>query len=396
MRKLLLFFLGSILSTSLFAQEVLTQTHFGIQKDSVIEYFKNWNSQDFFAASREYWTWRDWQKAESQVHIVWDHTSQSWKPNKNIHFTYHGGHGKQAASFSHTWDKATGRWWKTQRDTTIFHDSGRELEVYTHKLTMGSSFWKNRKKEVYQYESEHVYKLYTYDWDLVSNKWKEFTMMEISEKPSGKIDYYRAYFWDEQSRDWYFIGRGSYSYDKEGRLLEEKIYDEKDLKMRRYQSSYNEAGLLDEIIEYGGFPGGMQWTESRRYSFKYDTNGKLYQEDREYKDPTSQAWVLHSYLLIYGKSHQEALAEEAESIPLTCNFPNPYTSQTPFNCTEMLSGKEYQLELIDLAGRKVEEQNLIGDEIISLKAEVPQGLYLLMIKDQSQVLTAERIYIQQP
>ena len=84
MRKLLLFFLGSILSISLAAQEALTQADFGIQKDSVIGYVKSWRGPEFIESSKEYWSWGDWQKAESRLHLIWDHANESWKPNAHI------------------------------------------------------------------------------------------------------------------------------------------------------------------------------------------------------------------------------------------------------------------------------------------------------------------------
>ncbi|MEM8892860.1 MAG: T9SS type A sorting domain-containing protein, partial [Bacteroidota bacterium] len=206
----------------------------------------------------------------------------------------------------------------------------------------------------------------------------------------------RSFLWNTQKSSWTFESRASYTYDEEGKMIEEIHYDEEDLPMSRFKSSYNERGYLKELLEYTSYPRGDEWSEVFRLSFLYDKDAKLYREEQEYKDPTTQSWVLNYYSLIYGKTHSEALLEEAESIPLSCNFPNPYTSKTPFNCTEMLSGKAYQLELLDMAGRRLEVQNVIGDEIISLQAQVPQGLYLLLIKDQSQVLMAERIYIQQP
>ncbi|MDW3652082.1 MAG: hypothetical protein R8P61_33720 [Bacteroidia bacterium] len=393
MRKVSLFFLGSILSISLSAQEVLKQADFGIQKDSVIGYVKNWRGNEFHISSQEYWIWKDWQRLESQIQWVWDYATESLKPNKNIHFTYHSGHGKKAVRLSHTWDKATAKWWKTRRDTTLYHHSGEELEIYTHKLTMGSSFWKKHEKEFYTYLSDKRHTRDSYKWDLASESWKKYARIEIGQNEEGKIEYYRAYIWNAQNGEWDFAGRANYSYDKERRLIDEKIYDEQDLKMRRYESTYQEDGYLKEIIEYQTYPVGQEWDKVKRFSFKYDQTGKLYREEEEFWEWGTQDWSLIAYKLIYGKTHQEALIEEVESIPLNCNFPNPYTAQTPFTCTEMISGKSYQLELLDLAARVVEVQSLIGDEIISLKAQLPEGVYILLIKDQSQVLAAEKIYV---
>ncbi|MEL6256030.1 MAG: T9SS type A sorting domain-containing protein [Bacteroidota bacterium] len=396
MRKVLLFILGSILSISLSAQEALTQADFGIQKDSVIGYVKSWRGPEFIATSKEYWIWDDWLKAERKIHLIWDHTNEDWNPNRNVHFSYHSGHGKKTASFSHTWDKSTARWWKTQRDTTIYLHSGKKQEVYTHKLTMGSSFWKNHRKHVYTYTSDRSYSVFSYDWDPSSKNWQAYSRTDIGENEVGKIDYFRNYSWNSLSKSWSFTGRAKYIYNEEGKMIEEIHYDEQDLKLTRSRSLYNEEGNLKELIEDSSYPRGSEWSEAYRITFLYDQDGKLFREDTEYKDPTTNSWVLNGYSLIYGKTHSEALLEEVESHSLICNFPNPYSPGTPFTCSEMLSGKKYTMELIDLSGRLVDSQKIIGDEILSLKKWQVQGLYILIIKDEEKLLAREKIFINKP
>ncbi|MGB1243356.1 MAG: T9SS type A sorting domain-containing protein, partial [Chitinophagales bacterium] len=90
----------------------------------------------------------------------------------------------------------------------------------------------------------------------------------------------------------------------------------------------------------------------------------------------------------------------ASEVPLFQLFPNParHKAQLYFPNTQVLKGKEVFLEVFDLQGRRVFEQELLdGEELSFWELEVSdwrRGMYLLQLKVEDEVLETQRLVVE--
>jgi len=395
--KNLSFFIGFLLFMGQHSAQVVLNTDFGMQQDSVICYFPNWPSDSLIQFTKQSWLWYERSKPASLENFRWDKSSSSWELVDQTLYTYHPVFGEEVLALTHTWDNDNQNWSHSRKESSYYDSQGLLLGKVEQFLHQDSSHWKNIKKQTYQYNLEkRLIKTIKFRWDKDSMNWTEnYRIRRFYDQRARLFEL----LYDQKFRDssaWMWVGKTEFLYNSFDQIIEEigTTPNQNASLSYYYTSAYDSLQRLEEVIEYSGWPTGRTWKRRSKYLFLYDTDGKMYRANKYNWVSSASTWSDLNHCDYFGKKYPiTSIEEEFDASPPFCDFPNPYQSNMPFTCEQMESHRRYTLSLLDLSGRVLQIKIYWGSEKLVFDVKIPEGLYVLLIQEGNQLLGSQKIVI---
>lgn len=302
--------------------------------DEKLVLLEQWNGSDWENLSRKVQEYTDAGLLENQLLQVW--MNGDWRNVKVREWQYEqaGGQARVAATVVRVWSSQLNDWLNQLRQVFVY-DNGRWIRSRIETWNANTQQWVNEDRMVHYYDAQN--------------------------RPIGQA----LQRWEGE---WVNSGQVAYTFQD-----------------REYISRIQTWDRQSE-----------EWTNFLRYRVLLDDRNLLQlKEGMQAWDPADMQWENQAFTQRYTYSWSEAIVnstQEAKEVR-ACVVPNPYSIGSYFFCDLPPQPQPYRVELFDMLGRSVYQQNLISGSAVSIDRRPAAGMYLLRIHNGRQTYHIQRLVI---
>ena len=368
---------------------------------------KDYGYTDGRLTSYQYSRWADgWQ---SQIREMFEYnnngkltstTSQSWSGGEweNASRESRGYDDRKLVDITKSnWDGAS--WQPTHRTTAEYNEN--RLATHVHFLEYNQPAWDTIARDEYIYDADLQFILTGFNHaqpgastGLLEPVMREFYGYNLRGFFTDRV----VQFWNDTLLNWQNLTRDQFTYNPLG------VW--KSWSRQEWHGQWTNQFFRD--FRYGN---GRQidlwqtwndedssWVNFQRRFVQFDQYGNLTGErsgelhsgdSNDWSNGPNAAECRH-----YWSEETSATRPFAASNILDCTLPNPYSANAPIQCLSLDQASSYRARLFDQTGRQVYAQTFAGSETFSLGANLPPGLYYLMVEDRKEILYRRKIAIQ--
>ena len=139
-----------------------------------------------------------------------------------------------------------------------------------------------------------------------------------------------------------------------------------------------------------------EWSNFLRYMVELDEQRLLKaRTGMQAWNKEDMAWENRNFTRKYTHFWSEQIVNSVNDIPEfnACVLPNPYPVGAYFFCDLPDGNVNLQLELYDVLGRPVYQQDVRNGDAFSIDSRPAPGVYILRIRDQNQLHHLQRLII---
>ncbi len=358
--------------------------------------------------------------------------------------------GKVSEYLYSTWDDNQSVWSPSYRESTQYLPNGKPESFRTEEFNVN---WQGIQQEKYSYHAEgFLSKVVTQSW--TGNAWQDSLQQDISYNDLGAFteiiqSSWNGQAWENVSRinashgflgltwlayqldtwqngSWLPAWRESYSYNQRGywtemeraqwdnssnqwelKVREEFDYNGKGIwtgwaSFTRQDSTWIQqarrgfqvnAGIRQDVLQSWN-NSQSAWENDTRALAQYNNDNKRVRE-AAFQIWDGSSWVNGAETRDCQHFWSQATTSRAEVPPTAaCLLPNPYRLHQSISCEALSSEKWYQVQLRDLQGRSIYDDQIKGKETFQIDQGVTPGLYQFLILDQGSPVLNQKLLIQ--
>jgi hypothetical protein len=306
-----------------------------------------------------------------------------WYPARITEWSYNV--AGEVSSYLETY-YAANEWQNASLMQVAFDADGHRIEeLYQYWQT---DHWENQERFVFTCDSltgDQIQEVFQ-EWSLADEQWGNTSRLDYTYDMSGNLIESMSFSWDENTQEWGYPRRTTYVLSASGKLLATltEVYgsggwSDAARTTRTYDANDLLISCLWEVITNGS------WRNASLMSSSYNSDQSIDCVTYRFWDQDTQSWQdSHRYRSEYGDLGFAEASQQAAIV-----FPNPVTDQlTVVFDTEPADAL---LLLTDLSGKIVSEQVVDGKQQQISLAEIPAGVYLLIISCSGQQTTRKII-----
>ncbi|TRZ75961.1 MAG: T9SS C-terminal target domain-containing protein [Bacteroidetes bacterium] len=325
---------------------------------------------------------------------TWDNGLGDWTNSTRYDYSYDGS-GYATGYIEYAWNTAGSTWNNVQRATYTNDPSGNPTQRLYEIWDSGTSAWVNHDLVTYQYNAN--YKVTQYldqNWNIVLQTFVNYVKETYSYYTNGNQEEYYGYLWNPFTlayTDTYYNLN-----DSLGHTLE---YYSKSIDWGTFQYtygykyiySYNSFQQPSEILEQLLNLVSLNWYDYSRRLDTYDANQNCTVELDQQYDTVSTAWINlfkqdHFYSFTTG-------IREIQNLSDYCFFSNPLQAGNSIFCPNLITGKTYRINLMNVQGQTVYTTILHTGESFSVPQDISAGMYLMQIMDNEKVVASGKVIV---
>ncbi len=325
---------------------------------------------------------------------IWDDFQNEWVNSTRYDYSYDGS-GYATGYIGYTWNSSGSTWDNFQRAIYTNGPSGNPTQKLYETWDPGSSLWINHDLATYQYNTN--LKLIQYldqNWDIVLQTFVNYVKETFSYYTNGNQEEYYGYLWDPITlayKDTYYNLN-----DSLGHTLE---YYSKSLDGVTFQYTYgykyiytfNSFQQPSEILEQLLNLVSLNWYDYSRRLDTYDANQNCTVELDQQYDTVSTAWI-NLFKQDHFYSYTNGI-REIRNLSDYCFYSNPLQAGNAVFCPNLVTGKTYRINLINVQGQTVCTTILHSGESFTTPEDISAGLYVLQIMNDDKVVASGKVIV---
>ncbi|MCX6268260.1 MAG: T9SS type A sorting domain-containing protein [Bacteroidetes bacterium] len=379
----------------------------------------------------------------------WDTVSNAWIPNEHDYLTYNSSNilTKETWNFYNTithnwfigysflyndagvlvedyyyfWNYNTFVIEDGYRSLTTLDIQNRPVEYLDQILDTASNNWVNNAQTLSDYDMEHLTKETMNMW--MNSNWVLMSQSLYSYTNNLKSEVLTQY-WIDGSMEWIDGSKTVYSYNSANLITQELMLNWDGiswLNSQKISYSYDEANRITEKLTQRWI--NNNWVNSRQYIYAFDSRGnRIEYYTKSYNTSTAELTYGYHYLytydannlntLTYTQSWNTSLSDWINvsktlvfyqkfpfGIPgnslanCNCTFENPYIAGRYITCPSLAVNTEYEISVYSVSGSLVFQCNFHGGEGVKIDKQLPQGLYVMAISNQHEIIYRSKLII---
>ncbi|HXS38475.1 MAG TPA: T9SS type A sorting domain-containing protein [Flavipsychrobacter sp.] len=244
-----------------------------------------------------------------EVDASYSTASSSYMANDSTLFTYSGGRGYDAKTYSYLYDNDyywtyipyLGALRYVEKQSQTFDISNNVLTDLNQQWDTATSSWKNSSNTVNTYDAANNLITNTFQtWNTSSSNWSDYSRYVYTYDASGNELTRKNEFWDGTSTSWINSDLYTYTYDSHNNMLTETyqyilktVLTNYTLKTYTYDASNNKTSETDQIWNTTS----SSWQNNGKYTFTYSGTNKVLSYVTLAWDTLSSSWVNASQTL---------------------------------------------------------------------------------------------------
>ena len=286
--------------------------------------------------------------------------------------------------------------------------------------------WQDSWRSTHTYADGHPWQQLTENWDTEASAWVGESRTTYSYQDE-LLSVETRETWDISMQTWVYDTQVNYTYfpNKLSQNITYKLWNGIDWDDNyRFTYTYNVHGLMTEYVQQYWI-NNTAWADAFRTFISYNDVGKTveywykyyntntgvvsfgwrnqseYNENNQLLIATAQNWNSetadwqNSQKSVYYYSPLNGIDLPNSEIS-GCEFQNPYITGAPISCLVFKASESYMLSVYDMTGNLVIHQQISGNKPFSIDKSLPEGLYMLIINSQTELVYAKKIIIQRP
>ncbi len=368
-------------------------------------------SQKMVLSEREDLTFDANGNITSYVFYEWDQGSGQWVTSLKWEDQFDG-NGNLILEIYSVWDSTSGQWENALKYEMTYDGQGNITTEVASYWDEDGSQWIPWWKDEYTYTDGKLTTYLELSWDFFSEVWVEWYKTESTYDGNGNLTMELTQEWDYLASDWVNMNKWEYTYDGSGLMLTEvDMYWDTDLNDwvndTKYEYSYDGQGNMTEELElywedgqwYNDWKGVWAYDMAYTYLDLYVPYWFLYNilDLTFYHMPLSFSeylyyeanWYVYYKTTAYYSPFQATAIEDIEGSVVKL-FPNPASDYLSITWDE--SYPRLDLEIMDLAGKRVLSRSVINNEIVDL-SQFSKGLYLYRLSADRNIIHIGKIIL---
>lgn len=291
-----------------------------------------------------------------------------------------------------------GQWVNLSRKQQSFNDNGDLLSQTLQKWV--DNAWKNNRQREWEYDmmTNLTRQVTVSAWDTPSNTWIAVVIQTFSYNANRQWTGSSYQAWDQNNQVWVNTQRTQHLYDNQQNPIAQI--------MQNWESDEWRNNLRSGLVINGEKQAATiqqwdastdSWTNFLRYQQTITQEGIAQEKlGMEAWDATTGNWINKNFTQRYTYFWSEELVNALRdiSLPSHCQIPNPYSAGLPIQCDLTDKNAALQVELFDMMGRKVLQQQWSSTQSSSIDAPPLPGIYVLRVTQNQQIQHLQKIVIQ--
>lgn len=258
---------------------------------------------------------------------------------------------------------------------------GVESELLTEKWD--GLRWTSYMRTTKDYNDDtHLIRRTRYLWSDSADQWNPSSRMLYTYTDGDMLRTETVQMWLDSVGIWLNQSKRTFHYDDSDNLIETVL------------SSWDpvqDAFVADALTTWGYDENGqMEITDFKPLNGKdisgfstttaaYNDEGLLNEMVSQAWDAESESWEPYRYDQHFWSTYLTGNPETGSS-DISCQFANPYIQGLPWHCASLKSEVQYTLDVYDLVGRHYHTSTFMGHHTFRVRANLPPGFYLFVIR----------------
>ncbi len=359
---------------------------------------------------------------------------QHLSPDNNwingLHFLYvYDGNGNRVEKTIQFWHRFCQQWVNHHHRMNVFNAADQLTEVTTQRWAADSMQWVNRHHRLFVYDNDllvvdtvQTWRFFAglwgnkhlnyYHYDSldrlharITHHWRPFVNHWVKEHrglfkyyPDGDLKGVLKQVWNPITQYWKDISRNHFQYDDYGNRISNLkqiwkpfSYTWEGVELRLF--TYDDDFLIEAVFK-AKRPWQLTWHNKKKCVFDYDDDGNMIEKLVQHWSGYFQEWYNFRLwqMVLEGKSSYAGILNNQDNNNVELSFKNPYTSGSTIYLSGLTEGL-YQVNVYNMSGQIVFTGSYASGDNFSLDAKLPEGLYLLNVARNGNVLKREKIVI---